>query len=452
MPASPDDSLPHVVIIGGGFAGLEAARRLRKERVRITLLDKRNHHLFQPLLYQVAMAGLAGPDIAAPIRTILRKQRNVTVLMHQVLGVDLAARKVRLADSDLRYDYLVVAAGARTFYFGKREWKQHARGLKTIEDALRLRTRILMAFEIAETEKDPEKRRDWLTFAVIGGGPTGVEMAGAIAEMSDRTMERNFRNIDPSTARVILVEGQDRVLGGFPEELSAKAQTQLEELGVEMRLGRFVKSVGDDGVQLEDEFIPARTVIWAAGVRAQDLTETMSVELDRQKRIRVGPDLRIPGHDTAFAVGDIAHFEQGGQALPGVAPVALQQGRHAAQAIRDLLRGRTPKPFRYLDKGSMATIGRSRAVAVTGQGRRWPSGGKGWRTSGFLAWITWVFVHVYFLVGFRNRFIVLMEWARAYFSWQRSARVIHETRENLPRFAELPQAPDLPVLREDELD
>ena len=407
---------PHVVIIGGGFGGLTAAQALAGAPVQVTLLDRRNHHVFQPLLYQVATAGLSATDIAAPLRHILRRASNVTVLLADVVRVDTEARKVVLADGEVGYDFLVLATGATHSYFGHDEWAFHAPGLKTLEDALFIRRRTLIAFERAEKETDAARRRRLLTFVVIGGGPTGVELAGTLVEIARHTLRREFRRIDPGDARVVLLEGLDRVLPTYPPDLSAKARRQLEELGAEVRTGARVTGVDADGVWLGTERMEAGTVLWAAGVAASPLGRTLGAAVDRAGRVKVEADLTVPGHPEVFVIGDLAALEQDGQPVPGVAPAAMQMGRHAARSIVAAVRGEPRRPFRYVDKGSLATIGRRAAVALIGR----------LKLSGFTAWAAWLGIHIFFLIGFRNRFVVLMEWALAYATHQRSARLILE--------------------------
>jgi NADH dehydrogenase len=405
---------PHVVIIGGGFGGLNAALALRNAPVRITLIDRNNHHLFQPLLYQVATAGLAAPDIAAPIRKILRGQDNVTVLMGEVETIDTVQRSVQFAGTELDYDHLVVAVGVVNHWFGNDDWAAHAPGLKTIDDALDIRRRILLAFESAERESDPSRRAEWLTFAVVGGGPTGVELAGSIIEVATHALARDFRTFDPRSARVVLVEGGDRILPAFPEDLSAKASIQLASLGVEVRTDTRVTNITAEGVHLGETLLRARTVVWGAGVRASPILGALGVPLDRSGRVLVEPDLSIPGHPEVTVIGDAAALQQGDAWVPGVAPAAMQGGKHVARNIRRALKQQPPEPFRYADKGSLATIGRRAAVADFGR----------LRFSGFVAWLLWMLVHVLFLIGFRNKAAVMMEWAWAYLTYQRSARVI----------------------------
>jgi NADH dehydrogenase len=409
-------ALPHVVIVGGGFAGLWAARALARAPVRITLVDRGNHHLFQPLLYQVATAGLSAPDIAAPLRHILRRQRNATVLMEPVEAIDVATREVRLGRGPLlRYDFLLLASGATHAYFGHDEWARHAPGLKTLDDALHIRRRILSAFEQAEVESDPAAKRALLTFAIVGGGPTGVELAGTLAEIARHTLKREFRRIDPRDARVLLLEAGPRVLSTFPASLSEKARRQLHKLGVEVRTGTPVDAIDAEGVLLGDERIAARTVLWAAGVAASPLARELGVPLDRLGRVPVQTDLSVPGRPDVFVAGDLASVQRtdGGQ-VPGVAPAAKQMGRHVAAAIRARLAG-TPAPaFHYRDFGNLATIGRMAAVVHLGR----------LRLSGMLAWWFWLTAHIFFLIGFRNRIAVMLDWTWAYWSYQRAARII----------------------------
>ena len=407
--------VPQVLIVGGGFGGLSAARALAGAPIELTVLDRQNHHLFQPLLYQVAGAGLSPAEIAYPIRRILRRQANARVLLGEAAAVDPGAKAVRLVDgSTLRYDHLVLAAGAAHSYFGRGEWERHAPGLKTLEDALEIRRRVLLAFERAEREGDPEGRRRWLTFVVVGGGPTGVEMAGAFAEIARNTLARDFRRIDPRTARVILVEAGPRVLPAYPDELSEKAKLQLEALGVQVWTGTPVSALDALGVEAGGDRIAARTVVWAAGVAGSALARSLGAPLDRAGRVRVLPDLTVPGLGDVLVIGDLAFLEQDGRPVPGVAPAAIQMGEHAAGNVLRSLRGEPLQPFRYRDKGSLATIGRRRGVAVRGR----------LRLSGLVAWLAWLGVHVFFLIGFRNRLVVLLTWAWAYLTYERSARLI----------------------------
>jgi NADH dehydrogenase len=409
-------NLPRVLIIGGGFGGLEAAKALRKAAVRITLLDRQNHHLFQPLLYQVATAALSPADIAEPLRHILRGQENAEVILSEAKSIDVENRRVVTTDGPLDYDCLIVAAGARHSYFGRDEWEKAAPGLKSLDDALEIRRRMLMAFEVAEKTHDDAEREAAMTFVIVGGGPTGVEMAGAIAEIARVTLIRDFRHIDSSQARVFLIEGGPEVLASFSGELPESARRQLTHLGVEVRLGTRVEQISEAGVTLKGgEKIAARTIIWAAGNSASPLGASLGVPLDPQGRVIVREDCSIPGHREIFVIGDQAHFATGeGRCLPGLSPVAMQQGRHAAKSIQALLRGQPTERFQYSDKGSMATIGRNAAVAEVGS----------FRFSGIVAWFAWLFVHVIFLVGFRNRMTVLFNWAYAYLTYGRGARLI----------------------------
>jgi NADH:ubiquinone reductase (H+-translocating) len=407
----------HVVVIGGGFAGLSTVRGLARAPVRITLIDRQNHHLFQPLLYQVATAGLSAPDIAAPLRHILRRQDNVEVQLGEVVDIGLAERRVRLAGGgSVDYDYLVVASGATHAYFGHDDWAAHAPGLKTLEDALAIRRRVLLAFEHAETAVDMAERDAWLSFAVVGGGPTGVELAGTLAEIARHTLRREFRHIDPASARVRLVEAGPRVLPSFPTTLSAKARSQLERLGVEVVTGTPVDAIDATGYRLGESFVPARTVLWAAGVAASPLGRMLGVPLDRVGRVATAPDLNVPGHPEVFVAGDLASVVQDGRPVPGIAPAAKQMGRHAARAICARLQQRPVPAFRYRDYGNLATIGRMAAVVDF----------RGAHLSGIVAWWFWLVAHVFFLIGFRNRLVVLINWAWSYWSYQRHARIIFD--------------------------
>jgi NADH dehydrogenase len=404
-----------VLVVGGGFAGLWAVRALASAPVRVTLLDRRNHHLFQPLLYQVATAGLSAPDIAAPLRHILRGQRNVTVRLGEAVGLDATARRLTLADGDtLDYDTLVLASGATHAYFGHDAWAEHAPGLKTLDDALAIRRRVLLAFERAEAADDDAERAAWLSFAVVGGGPTGVELAGTLAEIARHTLRREFRRIDPAAAKVRLLEAGPRVLSSFPEALSAKAQAQLERLGVDVHTGVPVEAIDAQGYRLGGRDVPARTVLWAAGVAASPLGALLDAPRDRAGRVQVAPDLTVPGHPEIFVAGDLASVAQNGRPIPGVAPAAKQMGTHVAKTIRARLRGAPAPVFRYRDFGNLATIGRMAAVVHLGK----------LRLAGVLAWWFWLVIHIFFLIGFRNRVIVLIEWAWAYWSYQRHARII----------------------------
>ena len=406
---------PHVIIAGGGFGGLYAARALRRAPVRVTLLDRKNHHVFQPLLYQVATAALSPGDIASPIRWILRGQANVEVQLAELRAVDVQNRRVLLTDGELGYDYLILATGATHAYFGHDEWRTVAPGLKSLEDALDIRRRVLLAFEHAEREADPARRRALLTFVVVGGGPTGVELAGALAEISRQSLSRDFRHFDPGSARVLLMEGGPSLLTTFPDTLRRAAHDHLTRLGVEVHTGSIVTEVGPSGVATADGAIEAATVLWAAGVAASPLGASLGVSTDRAGRVLVREDLTVPGHPEVFVVGDLASFTgPDGRPLPGVAQVAIQMGKHAARNIRRAVAQQEAAPFRYMDLGNMATIGRAFAIADFG-----------WlRLRGLIGWLAWVFVHIMNLIGFRNRVVVLVQWAWAYFSYQRAIRLI----------------------------
>lgn len=407
--------LPHVIIIGGGFGGLEAAKKFCNEPVRVTVIDRTNYHLFQPLLYEVATAALSPADIAAPIRAVLSDCENTEIMLAEVTRIDVAAKTVKTADREIPYDYVIVATGSRHSYFGKDEWEKLAPGLKSLEDAVEIRRRLLMAFEYAEKLPDEASRRAAMTFAIIGGGPTGVEMAGAIAEIARYTLAEDFRHIDPSHARIILIEGDKRVLSGFPEDLSESAMKQLRSLGVELITGVHADNLTEEGLEVKGEFIPCRVKIWAAGNAASAVGKTLGVPTDRGGRVIVNEDLTIPGHPEVQVIGDLARFEhRGGKPLPGVSPVAMQQGRHAARNVLGMIDGRKPQRFWYWDKGTMATIGRNKAVADLNFVH----------FSGFPAWLAWLFVHIIFLVGFRNRMAVLLQWAWAYFTFNKGARLI----------------------------
>ena len=406
---------PRVIIVGAGFGGLEAAKKLSFEKVRVTVIDRTNYHLFQPLLYQVATAALSPADIAAPVRAILSKCKNVEVVLAEVQAVDVAAKKIRTTDRELAYDYLILATGARHSYFGHDEWEKLAPGLKSLEDAIELRRRLLMAFEYAEKIDDEAARKAAMTFVIIGGGPTGVEMAGAIAEIARYTLKKDFRHIDPSQARVILIEGEPRLLSSFPEDLSASARKQLVDLGVEVRTGMHATNLSEAGLEVGGEFIPCRVKIWAAGNMASFVGKSLGVPVDRVGRVLVNDDLSIPGHPEVQVIGDLANFpHQTGKPLPGVSPVAMQQGRHAAGNILAMIDGRKSQRFWYWNKGNIATIGRNKAVADL----NWV------HLSGFPAWLVWLFVHIIFLVGFRNRLVVLLQWGWSYVTFNAGARLI----------------------------
>jgi NADH:ubiquinone reductase (H+-translocating) len=447
------DSAPHrVVIVGGGFGGLQAAQKLRHAPVEVTIVDRRNFHLFQPLSYQVATGALSPGEIAYPLRAIFKRSPNVRVVLGEVSGFHLDRRELELSQigevpvpPTLPYDTLIVAGGSRYSYFGHDEWSEYAAEVKTLESALTVRSRILGAFEAAEMESDPDRRQAWLTFVVVGAGPTGVEMAGQIAELARDTLRRDFRKIDPRSGRVLLIEAADRVLTGFPDSLSHRARRSLERLGVEPTLGTTVIDVDADGVAVKgtdgaQERIPSRTVIWAAGVTASSLASELSdltgAERDRAGRVTVEPDLTLPGHPEVFAIGDMVRVRSAaGEAkiYPGVAPVAMQQGRYAAKVVRERLRGREPKPWHYTDKGNLATIGRASAVADI----------KGLKLSGFLAWMTWLLVHLWYLVGFQNRILVFIRWSFSFVTHGRGARLItgEVAEAKAPHVAQHEEAP-----------
>lgn len=415
MLFNPPDQRPHIVIVGAGFGGLYAAKALKDPTVSVTLIDCRNHHLFQPLLYQVATAALSPGDIAYPIRSVVRNQKNTRVLLAEATSVDVDARKVILRDGEVPYDYLVLATGAGQAYFGHDEWEPLAPGLKSLENALEIRRRILLAFERAEREPDEKKRQALLTFVIVGGGPTGVELAGAIAEIARSVLVEDFRSIDPREARVLLVEGSDRILETFPLGLSRKAEASLRSIGVEVWNGNHVTAIEKGRVTVGDQRVYAETVLWAAGVKASPLGASLGAPTDRAGRVIVNADLTIPDHPEVFVIGDLASFQhQGERPLPGVAPVAIQQGRQVAENIRRALAGKTLEPFRYVNRGNMATIGRASAVVDAA----------GMKVSGLFAWLFWLLVHILYLIGFRNRLVVMLNWAWSYIRLQRSARLI----------------------------
>ena len=405
---------PHVVILGGGFGGLWATRALRNAPVRVTLIDRANHHVFQPLLYQVAAASLSGPDIAAPLRHVVRRQDNVTVLMEEVQTIDVAARCVRSEADEYEDDWLIVATGSTHAYFGHDDWAGHAPGLKTMDDALAIRRRVLSAFEAAEREPDPARRAQWLGFVVIGAGPTGVELAGTLVEMAHHTLPREFRIARPRDAQIHLVEAGPRVLAAMPEVLSAIARRKLERMDVRVHCDAAVTDVDAAGVRMGEQRIDARTLLWAAGVAASPLGTQLRAECDRAGRVRVAPDLSLPDHPEVFVIGDLAHVEQDGKQVPGMAPAAKQMGRHAGRAIRERLAGRAPQGFRYRDYGSVASISRASAVVDL----------RGVHISRFPGWLFWLVAHIFFLIGFRNRLAVMWNWAWSYLTWQRNARII----------------------------
>lgn len=414
-----DDSTPRVIVVGGGFGGLAVTKALKRSPVRITLVDRSNHHLFQPLLYQVATAALAPSDIAEPIRSVLRRQDNAFVRLAEVREVDLVGKRVHIVEDDgdeewIRWDKLVIAAGVSHSYFGNDQWAAVAPGLKTLGDAFEMRKRVLVAFERAEWTTDETERKRLTTLVVIGGGPTGVELAGALSEIAFHTLRRDFRNFEPSTARVILVEGGPALLSAYPERLRERAKEQLERLGVEVRLNAKVTHIDMHGVTLGEEKLPSATVLWAAGVKGEPIAATLGVPLDRSGRVPVNADCSVPGHPDCFVIGDLASMQQDGKPLPGVAQTAMQMGKYVARTIAGDLTGVAREPFRYRDLGSMATIGRSKAIADLG----W------WKTSGLPAWLLWAFIHILFLVTFRNKIVVMTKWAWAWFTYDRAVRLI----------------------------
>ena len=413
----PTTIKPRVVIVGAGFGGLQAARALRRAPVEVTVIDRSNHHLFQPLLYQVATAALSPADISAPIRGVLRGQANARVILAEVTGVDVQGQRVLMRDKSVPFDYLVLATGAHHSYFGHDAWEQFAPGLKSITDATAIRRKILLAFEAAEIETDPEKRRALMTFVLVGAGPTGVEMAGAIAELAHKALAADFRNIDPTSARIVLVEAGPRILAAFPESLAKKAHRALNRLGVEIRTNAAVEAIDDNGVVIVGKPLTARTVIWTAGVTASQAGKWLGAETDRAGRVKVLENLTVPNHANVFVIGDTATVMQGDKLLPGVAPVAMQQGRYVASLIAQRVAGKKQeqeRPFHYFNKGNLATIGRSYGIIEIGK----------FRLAGFLAWVMWLTIHIYYLIGFRNRLLVMFQWAWAYLTFQRGARLI----------------------------
>ncbi|MBV9692031.1 MAG: NAD(P)/FAD-dependent oxidoreductase [Ktedonobacteraceae bacterium] len=407
-------TLPHVVIIGAGFGGLQAAKALRNVPVRVTVIDRTNYHLFQPLLYQVATAALSPADICSPIRHILKWQENTRVIMAEVTDIDTQQQRVYMHERSIDYDYLIVATGARENYFGHTAWQALAPGLKTIEDATAIRRSILLAFELAEQETDPQRIRELLTFIVVGAGPTGVELAGAIAEVAHHALKSEFRHIDPSMARILLVELGPRILPSFPESLAQRASKELTHLGVEVRTNAPVSDIDEDGVVILEDHIAAKTVLWTAGVLASPAGQWLGAEVDRAGRVEVEQNLSLPNVPNVFVIGDTARVMQNDKPLPGVAPVAMQQGRHVASVIAHHIAGKQHQPFHYLDKGSLATVGRAYAIVDLGK----------LRMAGFIAWLLWLAVHIVYLIDFRNRVLVMLQWAWAYFTWQRGARLI----------------------------
>ncbi|HYX50194.1 MAG TPA: NAD(P)/FAD-dependent oxidoreductase, partial [Ktedonobacteraceae bacterium] len=408
-------TLPRVVIIGAGFGGLQAAKALEKAPVHLTVIDRDNYHLFQPMLYQVATAGLSPDDISMSIRQILSKQQNTEVCLAEVTDIDVQGQKVVMDETSIPFDYLIIATGACSNYFGHEDWQEYAPGLKTLDDGMKVRDKILLAFEEAEQEPDAEKRQALLTFVLVGGGPTGVELAGAIADLAHQSLSGNFRYIRPSAARIILVEGESRIIPSFPTSLSLKAEQQLKSMGVEVRTGLHVKAIDENSVMIGDEHVSTKNVIWTAGVKASPAGKWLNAEVDHDGRVKVKRDLTVPGHPNIFVIGDTALVTQKGKHLPGVAPVAIQEGRYAASRITDRVAGKEHStPFYYFNKGTLATVGRSFAVVDIGI----------IRFTGLLAWFTWLLVHLFFLIGFRNRLLVLIQYAWSYFTFQKGSRVI----------------------------
>ncbi len=435
---------PRVVVLGAGFGGLAFCRQMKGAAADITLVDRQNHHLFQPLLYQVATAGLSSTEIAYPVRNIFKRRSDLRVVMGTVVDLDLRKRRVMLRRQELEYDYLVVALGGVTSYFGNDAWAAHAPGLKNVTDALRIRHRLLMAYERAETETNPDHRRRYLTAVVVGGGPTGVELAGSFAELARRVLRSEYRHASKIEPRILLLEAGPRILPTFSERLSQSAEKQLRSLGVEVRTNAPVTHIDDGTVAFANEKVDAETVVWAAGVQASPLAAKLGVDLDRAGRIPVEPDLRVPGHPEVFAIGDIVQLnDANGKRVPGVAPAAMQMGRHVAKVMREDLRNAKPapgKPFAYLDKGSMATIGRSRAVAQVGK----------FELSGFPAWLAWLFIHLMFLVGFHNKLFVFLDWLYAYATFNRGARlIIRSDIDNLPPDQKYTKPSQSPLIRHD---
>ena len=434
--AAIEHKRPRVVILGAGFAGIYAAKKLARAPVDVFVVDRNNYHLFQPLLYQVATAGLDPSDISQPIRGVVGKYENTRIVMAEAVRIDRAAKKVVLDRGELPYDYLIVATGAQVKYFGPEHWQQNSTPLKTVDDALELRRQILTAFEIAEQSQDPDQVREWLTFVIIGAGPTGVEMAGAIREIAAEVMRRDFRTIDPADTRVVLIDALPHVLSSYPEELSDKARAELEERGIEVLVESPVDDIDKNSVSVGDQIIKTHTVVWAAGVEPSPLLKSLDCELDKQGRAIVGEDLTISESDCEFVVGDAAHFaHHTDEPLPGLAPVAIQQGKHVAKNIRRKVAGQPYEPFEYFDKGQMSTIGRASAVVEVGK----------LKAVGFFAWLVWLFVHLLFLIGFKNKIIVLIEWAYSYIAFKRGSRIIIG-----PSRKERPEQLDLPSVEEEE--
>jgi NADH:quinone reductase (non-electrogenic) len=437
MHALATDSIPRIAIIGAGFGGLQAALHLARLPVHITLIDRRNYHTFQPLLYQVATAGLSPGEIAAPIRWIVRGRRNIEVLLGEVQDFDLAQRRVKLPDIEVPYDYLIVAAGASHAYFGHDEWEPFAPGLKTIEDALEIRRRVYLAFELDERQAASGGPQQPLNFVIVGGGPTGVELAGTLAEITRQVLAKEFKSIDPKSTRIILLEGGPRVLPAYPEDLSRSAEEQLRHLGVDVRTSQMVTGVEAGAVRMGETRLAAAVILWAAGVAASPLGKKLGAPIDRAGRVLVNPDLSIPGHPEIFVIGDLSSLkDESGKPIPGVAPVAMQEGRAVARNIGRELRGESRRNFHYLNKGNLATIGRAAAVAEFGKVH----------ISGFLAWLSWLFIHIFFLIGFRNRIMVMIQWAWSYFTYERGARLITGD-QNLPGWTASRNTKPLPPVR-----
>ncbi len=423
VPANVPTVMPRVVIVGAGFGGLQAAKALHSTPVHVTVIDRQNHHLFQPLLYWVATAGLSPADITSPVRGILRKQKNTEVLMAEVTGVDLEQQRVLMGERSVPYDYLVLATGAHDNYFGHPEWETNAPGLKSVVDAISIRRKILLAFEAAEMETDPEKIKELLTFVLVGAGPTGVEMAGAIAELAHKSLATDFRHIDTTSTRIILLEATPRILAAFPKSLARKSQKKMNHMGIEVRTGALVSAIDEHGVVAGGERIAAKTIIWTAGISASSAGKWLGAEVDRAGRVKVNGDLSVPGHPDVFVIGDTASATQDGKPLPGVAPVAMQAGRYVARLVAHRVRGEElNKPFQYRNKGNLATVGRSYAIVDIGK----------IRLTGLIAWVMWLVVHIYYLIGFRNRFITLFQWAWTYFTYTRGARLITFENEHEP--------------------
>ena len=439
-PKATVKELPRVVIIGGGFGGLEAVKTLKKAKVRVTIIDRRNHHLFQPLLYQVATASLNPANIAGPIRHIFRNVDNLEVLLGEVSDIDVANKVVKLTDGEVQFDYLIVAAGASHSYMGHDDWAEHAPGLKSLEDAVEIRRRILLAYEAAEREHDPRARREWLTFVVVGGGPTGSELAGSLTEIARNDMVHEFRNFNPTRTRVVLVEAGPKVMAAYPDDLRDSAKKQLESLGVEVKTNFKVTHLDETGVHSDTEFIPARTILWGAGVQGSALGKKLGVPLDKNGRVEVQPDLTIPGHSNIYVIGDQSSLKmKDGKPVPGVAQGAIQGGRHAAKNILRDLKGLPHTDFAYFDKGEFATIGRAKGIGYL------KIGSKKIHCTNFFAWMMWSLIHVFFLVGFRNRFLVMFEWVLLYVFHDRGSRLITGNFQDIMHEVHTEQPADKPM-------